>query len=193
MKKVLILALVLSLIPALVRNYDAIDARGLIVLATSEYGDVTMNPYDKDGYFITPRIAKWLLLNFDFPYERCSIAFGCDQPLISFVGASLDYSGNDSTEVGFEILHHLIERGEDVDSRNYGFTPLHEAVLSCNSRYIKILIEAGANIEAKIDNPEIKSDGLSVTELANSIDNSKDESLGLSCEALRSILSENET
>ncbi|KAH7120014.1 ankyrin repeat-containing domain protein, partial [Dendryphion nanum] len=49
-----------------------------------------------------------------------------------------------------EVAGILVEHGADLEARNGdGETPLHRAVISCNTDITKALAQAGANFSAK--------------------------------------------
>lgn len=152
---VIVLILLASLMPAAVRTLKwASDAHGLSILATMDEDSYSLNPYSRDGYLIPQNAALWILENFDFPYGECTSRITSKEcmPLINFVGAGLGSGSQVSKKRGFQILHHLIERGANVDSRtNLGYTALHESVLYCDIEYMKFLVSAGADVTAKIE------------------------------------------
>ncbi len=145
-----------SLIPAALRTAElASDARGLIIIATSSSKDWLWNPYAKDALYVGPEPAVWILKNFEYPYQKCSDlhkALGsCEVPLVSWLGRTLDNKDHDSQERGYELLAYLIRKGEPLNARADGMTPLHEAILFKNARYLDALLLSGAD-------PLIKSD-----------------------------------
>lgn len=162
---ILVLIFLLSLAPAAWRTVEwASDAHGLVVLATLDPDEMTFNPYARNGYLINQEVAIWMLKTFEYPYNRCSgtseIFHNCEAPLVGWVGRTLDMHGPAQTERGYRVLDHFIERGEDINQLTDGLAPVHEAILFRNSRYLSILLEAGADTGVAIESPGRDYDGL---------------------------------
>ena len=148
----------LSLLPCVYRTYTwAGDAYGLTTLATMPEENASINPYSRNGFFMTRDLAFWLLENTEYPYSRCSRLSGtigvCETSLVNWIGRSLDLPGVDS-EKAYKLLDHFITRGEPLDELSNGLAPVHEAVLYNNPRYLDILLKAGADPGIRIDKPE---------------------------------------
>lgn len=130
------------------------------------------SPFDSDSLAIRPAAAYWLLTHSDWPYERCGKAMtamgGCSQPLVNFVGASLDRHDTDSimTRRGYALLRHFAERGEPVDGYYHGLAPVHEAVLYADIDYLRALLRLGADPNLPIDSPEKDYHGFDAFEFA---------------------------
>lgn len=157
-KSMLLILIALSILPALWRAYIyGTDARGLIILSSLDSSKYSFNPYSKDGGFISPCMAKWIFINAQSLYAECSnfseIQNLCGSPLVNYTGNGLDYGDDEATERQYEILDTLILRGEPIENRMNGLTPLNQAILYNNHRYAAILLEAGADPYARIDIP----------------------------------------
>src|SRR5690554_5998332 len=135
------------------------DAWGLTVIALLDPEEVPWSPSDFNSLAIRPAVAYWLLTNFDWPYERCGKAMtamgGCSQPLVNFVGASLDRHDAESimTRRGYALLRHFAARGEPLNGYHNGLAPVHEAVLYADVGYLRALLELGADPSLPIDSP----------------------------------------
>ncbi|WP_225314885.1 hypothetical protein [Marinobacter confluentis] len=94
------------------------DAWGLTVIALLDPQEMPWSPFDRNSSVIRPSVAYWLLTHFDWPYERCGRAMSamgdCSQPLVNFVGASLDTHGANSImeRRGYSLLRHFAARGK---------------------------------------------------------------------------------
>lgn len=167
----LVIALVLS--PMLYRTWAfGSDAWGLTVIALLDPNEMPWNPHDSDSMAIRPAMAYWLLTNFDWPYERCGKAMtamgGCSQPLVHFVGASLDTHepGSVMKRRGYALLRHFSARGEPVNGYYNGLAPLHEAVLYADVDYLRALLELGAAPNLPIEMPDKDFHGFNAFQFA---------------------------
>lgn len=146
----------ISLIPSIYRTIRLVsDARGLVIIATLGSKEWTFNPYSKDALFLSPEGAVWILENLEYPFRKCSelsnVIGACEVSLVSWVGRTLNNKNQDSQARGYELLNYFIKKGEPLNSKADGLTPIHEAILSTNARYLDVLLHAGAD-------PLIKSD-----------------------------------
>ena len=164
-----VILFLLSLIPATYRTITwSSDAYGLISLATLPKDKFTFNPYSKNGYFVGPAIALWILKHFDYPYNRCSkiseIIGICDIPLIMWAGRTLGNGDSQSEKRAYEIIALLIKRGEPLNDRCNGMTVVHEAILYRQPRYLTMVLDAGADPHITIQRKGKKSHGLDAFE-----------------------------
>ena len=174
---VVVLAL-LSLFPAAYRTIQwSSDAYGLIILATWPDDTFTYNPYAKDGYFVGPEAAVWILKNFDYPYKGCSEMSKnlgiCDMLFIMWAGRTLGTGDSQADKRAYEIIEFLIKKGEPLNDRYSGMTMVHEAILYRQPNYLKMLLDAGADPRITIDREGKKSHGLDAfafVELLESMD-----------------------
>jgi len=158
-----ILILTLSIVPCVNRTVKQTrTAHSLIIFATLEREDITFNPYDKNGYFINQELAIWILKTFEYPYcsEFSEVEEVCGTSLISWVGRGLDRHGEESQKRGYELLDYFILRKEPLNSLNNGMTPIHEAILNRNAKYLGVLLSANADPNIGISIPEKEYDGL---------------------------------
>ncbi len=165
-------AFAISLIPSIKRTilwssnyYD------LVILATMGENSVSYNPYAKDFFWIRSGHALWILKNCDYPYESCpkksASGVGCNEPKISWAGRSLGSLDAESEKRVYELLSHIIKRGEPLNALTpLGFTAFHEAVLYKQKKYVELLITAGADplVKATNDGP---TSGKNVFEFAD--------------------------
>jgi len=168
-----VLVIALTLYPMIYRTWAfGSDAWSLSVIAVLDPEEVPWSPSDFNSLAIRPAVAYWLLTHFDWPYERCGTAMtamdGCSQPLINFVGTTLDAHESDSvmTRRGYGLLRHFAARGEPINGYYKGFTPVHEAVLYANVDYLRALLELGADPNLPIDMPEKDYHGFDAFEFA---------------------------
>ena len=177
-----VLVIALTLYPMIYRTWAfGSDAWGLSVIAVLDPEEVPWSPSDFNSLAIRPAVAYWLLTHFDWPYERCGRAMtamdGCSQPLINFVGTTLDAHESDSvmTRRGYGLLRHFAARGEPINGYYKGFTPVHEAVLYANVDYLRALLELGADPNLPIDMPEKDYHGFDAFEFATFLESRNQE------------------
>ena len=144
-------------------------AHNLIIFAQLEKEDITFNPYSRNGYFINQDIAVWILKTFEYPYcsEFTDVEDVCGTSLIAWIGRGLDMHGEDSQKRGYELLDYFILRKEPIDSLNGGLAPIHEAILSRNTKYLKVLLSANADPNVKVSMPGKDYDGFDAYEYLN--------------------------
>ncbi len=186
-----ILLFLLSLLPTGLQTFMlARSAQGLTIIALLEPSEWTFNPYSANGIFLPPRFARWLLLNFDFPYRSCDQElFLCDISLVSWVGRSLTPASSEKREHAIELLRHFIARGESVSQVSQGVTPLHEAVLYGDLQYLDLLLDAGADVRARANNSSRLASGLTPLEFCLKLLKKRGGSSSPLCERLRSAQS----
>jgi len=156
---------ILSLYPYLRHTLFFIqDARSLILLVTTPSEETSFNPYHKNGILINPEFAFWILKNFEYPYKRCSWTYLCDLSLISLVGRNLDIHNQDTQVRSYDLLNYLIHRKEPLNELSQGLSPIHEAILSENTKYLEILLLAGANPKIKTSRKGKEDDNLNAYE-----------------------------
>lgn len=177
-----VLAITLTLFPMIYRTWAfGSDAWGLTVIALLDPEEMPWSPFDSDSLAIRPAAAYWLLTHSDWPYERCgkvtSAMDGCSQPLINFVGASLDRheSGSIMRRRGYELLRHFAARGEPVNGYYKGFAPVHEALLYADTDYLRALLKLGADPRLPIDSPEKDFHGFDAFEFAEFLESRNQE------------------
>lgn len=154
------------------------NATDLTLLALWPADEVPTDPFDKDYVFTSPEMAMWLLRNFDFPYDNCSIllalvslpgeAAPCQPSLIGFAGSSLGSSA-DVDEKAYALMRHFIERGEPINATNHGLTALHDSILYGLPGYTKFLLENGADPLAPVERPDSPSHGQTACEFAQKL------------------------
>ncbi|GJM10087.1 MAG: hypothetical protein DHS20C11_23630 [Lysobacteraceae bacterium] len=164
--------------PAIVRTVDTInDAHALTVLATANADHTSFNPYADEAVLVSPTMAVWLLEAFDFPYRHCqpsSVSANCNIPLIAWLGRGLDVGDQAAAARGYALLSHFIRRGEQLnDLADDGLAPIHEAILYRNARYLRVLLEAGADPSVRIDQPQRPADGLDAGQFLELLDSQK--------------------
>ncbi|KPQ00107.1 ankyrin repeat domain-containing protein [Marinobacter sp. HL-58] len=167
------LAIVLMSFPMVYRTWAfGSDAWGLTVIALLDPEEMPWSPFDSDSLAIRPAVAYWILTHSDWPYEQCGKAMtamsGCSQPLINFVGASLDTHDADSImrQRGYALLRYFAGRGEPVNGYHNGLAPVHEAVLYADIDYLRALLQLGADPNLPIDRPEKDFHGFDALEFA---------------------------
>lgn len=168
-----ILVIALTLFPMIYRTWAfGSDAWGLTVIALLDPEEMPWNPLNSDSLLIRPAAAYCFLTHADWPYERCGRAIsamdGCSQPLVSFVGASLDLHDDDSIMRwrGYALLKYFAARGEPVNAYYKGLAPVHEAVLYANVEYLRALLQLGADSHLPMDSPEKDVHGFDAFEFA---------------------------
>lgn len=169
-----LLAVVLILTPTALRTYRlASYANGLTTIALLSPNDWTLNPFSINGLFISPDAAMWLLLHTDFPYRPCPASVPlCEAPVVSFVGGALRDGSPQISARAFILLEHFIKRGGQINIKHVGLTPLHQAVLFADDRYLKVLLDAGADVNIKADESAKSAAGLTPYEYCVKLENS---------------------
>ncbi|KAA1176070.1 ankyrin repeat domain-containing protein [Marinobacter salinexigens] len=185
------LAIALTFFPMAYRTWAfGSDAWGLTVIALLDPEEVPWNPFNSDSLLIRPAAAYWLLTHSDWPYERCGRAMsameGCSQPLINFVGASLDLQDEDSImrRRGYGLLKHFAARGEPVNGYYHGLAPVHEAVLYANVDYLRALLQLGADPYLTIESPKKDFHGFDAFEFAALLQSRNESVYQAVCKAL---------
>lgn len=177
------LCVLISLVPSASRTVGlASDGYGLVTLAVLKGEEFSANPYDANGYLLSPAAAVWMMKTFDYPYGRCSHLSEkidiCGAPLVAWQGRMLNSIDDGQRSEGgalaaevdraeqraYSLLAVLIARGESVDAPLDGFTPLHQAVLFNNPKYFKLLLAAGADLQARLDTPDTDYHDLTVAQ-----------------------------
>ncbi len=166
---VTLLVVAVLLAPAVTRSLRwGTNFEGLTVLATSRIDEYSANPFAANFYLVTPGMARWLLLNTDYPYAPCvaSEIFDCSMPRAYLVVASLG-TGNAQTDAfGYELLARLNEKDVDLDAYAAdGLTALHAAILFSQPKTVAWLLKAGADAHRRIGADGISA-GLDAVEFA---------------------------
>lgn len=145
-------------------------ADGLITLAATADEEHSYNPFSSGSNFISPDSAVWVLVNFDWPYERRANILSMDppMPLVQQAVAARNLTGvyNPSNTRLMTILKELVDRGESIEDRWGGLTAVQSAILFSDVEVIQFLISQGADLAARTDRPGSKSDNLDSFELA---------------------------
>ena len=166
------LVAVLVLGPPTIRTYEiANSADGLLYLASSSDEDFSWNPWSDDCYLIRQDSAIWLLSNYEWPYNnRTNSLFGLEpMPLIS---AALGRRGPDETDAYATVendkmlllMDVFISKGESMEERWSGLTALHAAILYGDLQAVELLVELGADLDARIERPEGAAAGMNSLE-----------------------------
>ena len=151
------LVIALTLYPMFYRTWAfGSDAWGLSVIAILDPEEVPWSPSDFNSLAIRPAVAYWLLTNFDWPYERCGKAMtamdGCSQPLVNFVGTTLDTHEPDSimTRRGYGLLRHLMREIEASNKLNLKFVVSGSHLSQRDGMTIEEIETDGFKIDAKV-------------------------------------------
>ncbi|MBA6302331.1 hypothetical protein [Colwellia sp. MB02u-14] len=140
------------------------DAYSLTIVAGSNSDEQTYNPYSKNGLFISPNIALWVLQTFDYPYSNCGEKYKvvgiCDMPFILWVGRALGRNGGNSDKRLFSVLDEVVSRGLPINQSYEGFTAVHEAILFNNAVYLEYLLKNGGDTTVKTQRPNSELDKL---------------------------------
>lgn len=160
------------------------SANGLTTIALLGPSKWSLNPFSSNGIFLSPGIARWLLMNTDIPYRPCETAsLGCEVSLVAWAGRAKDHAPSEKRKRATELLRHFIARGEPVNQLSQGLTPLHEAVLFGDAQYLDILLGAGADVRAKA------ASGLTPLELCLHLEEKRASKRGPLCERLKAAQS----
>lgn len=146
----------LSLLPSTLRVLSfASDAYGLTVIAVDAQGSWSLNPYSKNFMPLSSSMAMRILKNSEYPYSHCSeLSRGmgsCHISHIAWVGRMMDKNQPEAVKRGLELIQYFVSRGEPLNEKSNGLTPIHEAILFNNPKYLDALLKAGAS-------PLVKSD-----------------------------------
>jgi hypothetical protein len=185
---VILMCLVLVL-PTAMRTLRLADSpNGLTTIALLDPGEWSLNPFSVNGIFLPPGAARWLLLNTDIPYRPCEPpSLGCEVTLVAWVGRAMAHAPSEKREQATELLHHFIARGESVNQLSQGLTPLHEAVLFQDARYLEILLTAGADVRTKAESSAKSASGLTPIEFCLKLEEKRASERGALCQRLKDI------
>jgi len=148
------------------------NSSGLITLAGVRDDDFSINPFDGDVSVISPSMAEWFLLSFDWPYERPGVMTGvCGemQPNIQAAIATRqlhpDWAAVDDRML--RLVNHFIDRGDSIEERYCGYTALHSATLFGDAKVVRVLLDHSADHNSVVELPGRKIDGMNALQLAN--------------------------
>jgi len=152
---------VLALGPPAIRTIQiASSADGLLSLASFSDEDFDWNPWSDNCYLIRQDMAVWLLSNYDWPYNsRDDLLRGSEpMPLINAALASRGLHGPGAFAVVEDrrmllLMHVFIYRGESIEGRWRGYTPLQAAILQGDLQAVVLLVERGADLTALVEHP----------------------------------------
>ncbi len=141
---------------------------GLTALAMQSDEERSFNPWSEDCFLIGPDTAVEILRRFDWPYENRKNLLGFSQPMPllhqSVGGRALgDDEVNDRL---LELTRVFLERGESPEDTYDGYTVLHVAVLWGDLPSVRLLVEAGSSLDARIDRPERSHNGMDAQQFA---------------------------
>lgn len=163
-------------------------ANDLLFLASMDPTELTYRPFSTDTVLISPAMAEWILMTLDYPYtcesshaEEISSfvrAIGGDVQNTEPVGnaalvlnAVLHRCWRHPSRAGSEarmkrLLEHFVGQGMPYDNYSRGQTPFHKAI-GCNDvEMAKILLEAGADLNAQVMIQGTWANGVSAVEYA---------------------------
>jgi hypothetical protein len=166
----IIVAIFFILGPPAIRTINlAQSADGLLLLASFSDSDFDWNPWSQDCYFIHQGGAVWLLSDFDWPYTRRSGLF-LDYEPTPLVNAALSSRGLGDKSVDDRMLLLMdvfVSKGESVDERWEGYTPVQAAILQRDREAVEFLVDRGADLDAVIDRPGKEMDGMNSIEFVD--------------------------
>ena len=153
---------------------------GLTALVMQTDYERSFNPWSEDCFLIGPDTAMAILRRFDWPYEnrRNLLGFSEPMPLLhqSVGGRAL---GDDEVNGRLlELTRVFLERGESPEDTYDGYTVLHVAVLWGDLPSVRLLVEAGSSLDARIDRPERSHNGMNAKQFAELMMSKVDPSIG---------------
>ncbi|MEL7312238.1 MAG: hypothetical protein AAFN07_12045 [Pseudomonadota bacterium] len=172
---VFVVALALVLGPPVARTVKlANSADGLLLLASFSDSDFDWNPWSQDCYLIHQSGAVWLLSKFDWPYRyrsglhKSDLFFDVESsPLVSTALASRGLGDASLDERMLTLMDVFLRKGESIEERWQGYTPVQAAILQGDTEAAKFLIDRGADLSARIDQPGTKVDELNSFEFVD--------------------------
>lgn len=151
------------------------DAYGLIMALQIDDKDLSYNPFNKDASLVRSSTAVWVLKNMDYPYSTCSyygwVIDVCEKPVVMAAGEALGTNNKD--KIILEIIQHMIDRGEPLNTRYKGMTSVHEAILHNKPEYLSLLLSAGADPNIRIEKERAEYNGFNGFELYSELENKK--------------------
>jgi len=160
-------------------------------VALLDRNEWTLNPFSVNGLFLSPTMARWLLLNTNIPYGRCQeLGMECQVSLIAWAGRYLDHGTRETRDHALELVRHFIIRGEPVNQLSQGLTPLHEAVLYRNAQYLETLLHAGADAHIKADSKSESASGLTPLEFCLRLEEKRPGERAALCQMLERVQSD---
>ncbi len=162
------LVAVLALGPPTIRTVKiASSADGLLILASFSDEDFDWNPWSQDCYLIHQNSAVWLLSDYEWPYDNRSDLFGGAEPM-PLINAALASRGRYGSEAYAAVedermlllMDIFVSKGESIEERWHGYTPLQAAILQEDLQAVKFLVERGANLNALVERPERAMHGM---------------------------------
>ena len=161
---VVIVAVILG--PTIYRTIDAAtSSASLIVIAGFDDDQFDLNPWSDSALLFRQDGAVWLLKTFKFPYRDRTL-LGETVPLVNVAATNRTMSNSAADERYLEIVKILIERGESLEDRHLGFTAVQGSILLGDAEMVQLLVEAGANLDARVERPGSAVDGMNAFEMS---------------------------
>ena len=168
---VLIILVIVSFLPALFGAYKwSSNIYALITVATLSEEEDSMYPYDKqnDSGFLNSKMAQWILMNMDYPYESCSnklvIIPECGIPPIVWAGRHITPNKLENTNKSLILIEYFVQKGLSIDDKHEGMTAVHEAIMFNQAEYLSFLLTKGADPGIRIERAGEKYDGMNAYE-----------------------------
>lgn len=153
----------------------------------------TLNPMSPDANLLTPAMARWIMIKMSYPpIDNSSqyLATPTVSHLISGVDFARDYE--DSSHVQEELimaLESLAGRGQSMDYRWAGVSPLHHAISIGNAELVKVVLDAGADPYQTVKGSYVQAlNGMDAFELLESLNATSPELYEASGELIRNHL-----
>lgn len=158
--------------PAVARTWKiAQSAHGLTLLASLSDDEFSYDPWSSDCFLIRQHHAIWILEKYDWPYQNARTHPSIwSQPMSlihhAIAARRLDASSGEVDARMLELVRLFVARGEQIEERYIGLTPLHAAILLGDSETATALIELGSEPSLRTVKPGKPHDKLNAVEFA---------------------------
>jgi len=152
--------------PAIYQTIDAAtSSASLIVIAGFNDDQFDLNPWSGSALLLRQDGAVWLLKTFNFPYRDRTL-LGETVPLVNVAATNRSMSDSAADQRYLEIVKILIERGASLEDRHLGFTAVQGSILLGDTEMVQLLVEAGANLDSRVERPGSALDGMNALEMS---------------------------
>ncbi len=169
-----ILLALLAFVPSALRTLPwASNASGLITLSMTPEKEHSFNPFKKDSVLVSPSMAVWILESFEWPYRRNN---NSEMPLLhsAITARGLVGSAPEDLERMMDLVELMVSRGESVDQYWDYYTPLHMAVMYCEPKIVRLLLDSGADTELPFIKADSPAQGLNPLEFSRFLKDQND-------------------
>lgn len=133
--------------------------------------------YFETGFLISPDVALFILTRMPWLHFECGYwsrnSNGCDREILHSAIALFDENDESRNAYARIVIEWLVERGEDINVYDDGFTLVHVSVLYGNVEALELLIDLGADLTKPVNRPGKLHDEMTPLEFARFLDSAK--------------------